>query len=453
MNHKQLIQAGCLGLSLAACQAPAAVSPEQAARLGADLTPVGAEAAGNADGSIPAWTGGLPKDAGSKDANGFLADPFAGEKPLFIITAENVGQYQGKLTPGQLAMFKRYPDSYRIPVYPSHRSVSLPDRSNAATRQNAVQTRLAEGGNGLEQFQPGGVPFPLPHNGLEAIWNHITRFRGYSVKRITVQASPQVNGSYTPSVIKQNLAFPIGLTDYSADKMTNILYMFREEFLGPARKAGNVTLVHETLNQVREPRMAWEYNAGQRRVRRAPQIAYDSPGADGMRTIDDSDMYNGAPDRFEWKLIGKQELYIPYNSYRLESPRLKYDDIIRPGHINPDHTRYELHRVWHVVATLKPGERHLYSKRDFYIDEDSWQVAEADAYDSRGNLWRVAEGHTNFFYDQQIPWFAGVTHYDVISGRYAVGALHNEEKDGYRFDFPVTSKEFTPSALRASGIR
>lgn len=453
MTHKQLIQAGCLSLSLLAGQVLAAVPANQVARLGADLTPVGAEKAGNADGSIPAWTGGLGKDAGSRDADGFLADPFASEQPLFTITADNVAQYQDKLTPGQLALFKRYPQTYRIPVYPTHRSVTMPQAYLDTTRKNAGQTVLAEGGNGLEHYQSGGLPFAVPQNGLEVIWNHIGRYRGLAFQRMVAQASPQANGAFTPSQIKQQLAYPVGLSDYSPAEMANVLYLYREEFLAPARMAGGVLLVHETINQVKEPRMAWQYNAGQRRVRRAPQIAYDSPGAEGMRTMDDFDMFNGSPDRFEWKLVGKKEMYIPYNSYRMSSPKLKYSDIIQPGHLNPEHARYELHRVWHLTATLKPGQRHVYSRRDLFIDEDSWQAAEADAYDGRGQLWRVSEGHGTFFYDQQVPQFSAETHYDVLSGRYAVGALFNEEKNAYQFDVTYSRKQFTPSALRASGIR
>jgi len=453
MKHKHLLLAGSFCLSLLAGQVMAAVSADQAAQLGKQLTAVGAEAAGNADGSIPAYTGGLATNAGTPDADGFLPNPYAGEKPLFVITAQNVAQYQSKLTAGQLAMFKRYPDTYKIPVYPTHRSVSLPAKSLTATAQNATHTTLVEGGNGLENYQPGAVPFPIPQSGLEVIWNHIGRYRGETLKRIVVQASPQANGSFTPSVVKQQMAFPVGLSDYQPGEMANILNYYREEFLSPARLAGGVLLVHETINQVKEPRMAWQYNAGQRRVRRAPQIAYDSPAAEGMRTLDDFDLFNGAPDRFDWKLVGKKEMYIPYNSYALESPSLKYTDIIQAGHINQDHTRYELHRVWHLEATLKPGQRHIYSKREIYIDEDSWQAAEADAYDGRGQLWRVSEGHASFFYNVQAPTFAAETHYDVLSGRYSVNSLHNEEKNGYEFNVPFSRKEFTPSALRATGIR
>ena len=452
MQHKLLLKAGCLSLGLLAGQVMAAVSADQVARLGADLTPMGAEKAGNADGSIPAWTGGLATNAGALDAAGFLADPYAGEKPLFTITAQNAEQYKAKLTPGQLAMFKRFPDSYRIPVYPSHRSAAYPAEVLAAVKANAGATHLAEGGNGLENFKVS-IPFPIPQNGLEAIWNHVTRYRGKTMLRTTAQMNPQSNGDYTISYMKEQFAFPFGLKDYDPAKMDNILYYFRQEILSPPRRAGSVMLVLETINQVKEPRMAWMYNAGQRRVRRAPQVAYDSPGAEGMRTYDDFDMFNGSPDRYDWKLLGKQELYIPYNSFALDSPKAKYADIVKPGHLNPDYTRYELHRVWHVEATLKPGQRHIYSKRDLYIDEDSWQVAEADAYDGRGSLWRVSEGHARPFYDQQFTWLTAETHYDVLSGRYTVSGLRNEEKGAYRFDLDSTSNDFTPSALRATGIR
>ncbi|MAE22790.1 MAG: outer membrane lipoprotein-sorting protein, partial [Pseudomonas sp.] len=331
---KKLWQSGVLTLSLLATSVMAAVSPDEAAKLGTTLTPVGAEMAGNADGSIPAWTGGLPTNAGAVDPRGFLADPFANEQPLFTITAQNVEQYKDKLTPGQMAMFKRYPESYRMPVYPTHRSASLPAAVLEATKQNAVNTRMVEGGNGLENFQTAN-PFPIPQNGLEVIWNHITRYRGGSVRRLVTQATPQPNGSYSLVYFQDEFVFRDALTDYDSSKSSNVLFYFKQRVTAPSRLAGNVLLVHETLDQVKEPRLAWLYNAGQRRVRRAPQVSYDGPGtaADGLRTSDNLDMYNGAPDRYDWKLEGKKEIYIPYNAYKLDSPSLKYSDIIKAGHI------------------------------------------------------------------------------------------------------------------------
>ncbi|MBP3062996.1 Protein of unknown function [Ectopseudomonas chengduensis] len=451
---KNLLQSGVLTLSLLATSVMAAVSPDEAAKLGNTLTPVGAEMAGNADGSIPAWTGGLPANAGAVDPRGFLADPFANEQPLFTITAQNVDQYKDKLTPGQLAMFKRYPESYKMPVYPTHRSASLPAAVLEATKQNAVNTNMVEGGNGLENFQTAN-PFPIPQNGLEVIWNHITRYRGGSVRRLVTQATPQANGSYSLVYFQDEFVFRDALTDYDSSKSSNVLFYFKQRVTAPSRLAGNVLLVHETLDQVKEPRLAWLYNAGQRRVRRAPQVSYDGPGtaADGLRTSDNLDMYNGAPDRYDWKLEGKKEIYIPYNAYKLDSPSLKYSDIIKAGHINQDLTRYELHRVWHVTATLKSGERHIYAKRDFYIDEDTWQAALIDHYDGRGTLWRVAEAHAQYYYDKQVPWYTVETLYDLLSGRYLALGMKNEEKQAYDFNYKASGSDFTPAALRQAGVR
>lgn len=451
---KLLLQTGVLGLSLLASSVMAAVSADEAAKLGTTLTPLGAEMAGNADGTIPAWTGGLPKNAGTVDARGFLQDPFASEKPLFVITAENVEQYKDKLTPGQLAMFKRYPQSYRMPVYPTHRSASVPDSVIEATKRNATNTVMVQNGNGLANFDTAN-PFPIPQNGLEVIWNHITRYRGGSVKRFVTQATPQANGSYSLVYFVDEFAFRGALADVDKSKESNVLFYFKQRVTAPSRLAGNVLLIHETLDQVKEPRLSWLYNAGQRRVRRAPQVSYDGPGtaADGMRTTDNFDMYNGAPDRYEWKLNGKKEIYIPYNTYKLDSPDLKYADVVKAGHINQDLSRYELHRVWHVTATLKQGERHIYAKRDFFIDEDTWQASAIDHYDGRGTLWRVAEAHNQYYYNHQVPWYTVETLYDLLSGRYLALGMKNEEKQAYEFGFPAKESDYTPASLRQAGVR
>ncbi|WP_223461182.1 MULTISPECIES: DUF1329 domain-containing protein [unclassified Pseudomonas] len=450
---KSLFHAGVLGLSLLATSVIAAVPQAEADKLGKSLTPMGAEMAGNADGSIPAWKP-LPKNAGTVDSKGFLSDPYPGEKPLFTITAQNVDQYKAKLAPGQYAMFKRYPETFKMPVYPSHRGATVPDDVFAAIKRNATNTNLVSGGNGLENFETA-VPFPIPKSGVEVIWNHITRYRGGSVTRLVTQATPQPNGSYSMVYFQDQFVFRDKMKDYDPKNPGNILFYFKQKVTAPARLAGGVLLVHETLDQVKEPRSAWVYNAGQRRVRRAPQVSYDGPGtaADGLRTSDNLDMFNGAPDRYDWKLEGKKEMYIASDSYKLDSPTLKYDDIIKAGHINQDLARYELRRVWHVVATLKEGQRHIYAKRDFYIDEDTWQAAVIDHYDGRGQLWRVAEAHAENYYDKQVPWYALEALYDLQSGRYLALGMKNEEKSAYDFGFQATTSDFTPAALRQDGVR
>src|SRR5690554_2261795 len=454
-TNKTLMQTGAVfALSLFAGSVMAAVSADQAAQLGTTLTPFGAEKAGNAAGTIPEWTGGLAVDAAQIDARGFLGNPYADEKPLFTITAQNMDQYKENLTPGQQALMKRYPDTYRMPIYKTHRSATMPDEVIEAAKENALKTKMVQGGNGLENFRVANA-FPIPQNGLEVIWNHITRYRGGSVKRVVTQATPQTNGSYSLVYCDDEFVFPTNLKDYDASKPSNVLFYFKQKVTAPSRLAGDVLLVPETLDQIKEPRMAWLYNAGQRRVRRAPQVSYDGPGtaADGLRTSDNLDMFNGAPDRYEWKLNGKKEIYISYNNYELDSPKLKYDDIIKAGHINQDLTRYELHRVWHVTATLKAGERHIYAKRDFYIDEDSWQAAAIDHYDGRGNLWRVGEAHTLQYYNKQVPWYSLEALYDLQSGRYLALGMKNEEKKAYEFGSTAVSGDFTPAALRQSGVR
>ncbi|MCY1269274.1 hypothetical protein D9M69_213780 [compost metagenome] len=455
LSTRTLFKTGTLALSLLAGSVMAAVPADQVAKLGTSLTPMGAEKAGNADGTIPAWTGGLPANAGAVDAKGFLADPFASEKPLFTITAANAEQYKDKLTAGQMAMFKRYPDTYKIPVYPSHRTAALPDEMYQAIRASAGKTELVGGGNGLKNFDSHYYAFPIPQSGVEVVWNHETRYRGGNIHRYITRVQPQVSGSFTMVHFEDEISYPANLPDLDKAKGENALFYFIQRVNAPARLAGNVLLVHETIDQVKEPRQAWLYNAGQRRVRRAPQVAYDGPAtaADGMATSDNYDMYNGSPDRYDWKLVGKKELYIPYNSYKLDSPKLKYEDIIKPGHINQDLTRYELHRVWHVVATLKQGERHIYAKRDMYFDEDTWQLAEVDHYDGRGQLWRVAEGHAQQYYHHKVPGYTAETLYDLVSGRYSVLGLKNEEKQSIVFGAKAVAGDYTPAALRQTGVR
>ena len=451
-----LLHTSALALSLLATGVMAKVAPDEAAKLGASLTPLGAEKAANADGSIPAWTGGLATNAAAVDAKGFLADPFASEQPLFTITAANAEQYKEKLSAGQLAMFKRYPETYKIPVYPSHRSAAVPDDIYVAAKTSALNTEGIDGGNGLAGFSDSRYyAFPLPKSGVEVVWNHSTRYRGGNVKRYMTRVQPQANGAFTMVQFTDEVSYPSDLPDLDKGKADNILFYFIQNVTAPARLAGNVLLVHETIDQVKEPRMAWLYNAGQRRVRRAPQVAYDGPAtaADGLATSDNYDMFNGAPDRYTWELVGKKEMYIPYNSYKLDSPSLKYKDILKAGHINQDLTRYELHRVWEVVAKVKPGERHIYATRHMYFDEDSWQLALVDHYDGRGQLWRVGEGHIQQYYHKQVPGYTAETLYDLISGRYSVLGLKNEEKQGIEFGAKASASSYTQAALRQAGVR
>lgn len=450
--NKTLFISGILAATLASGSAYASVSQQEADKLGNSLTPIGAEKAGNGD-TIPAWDGGMTSSPSGYKNDGIYINPFPDDKELFRIDQSNVDQYADKLSPGQVKMIKKY-DDYFIPVYKTRRTAAYPQSVYDLAKENSTKTNLIPSGNGMENYADG-IPFPVPQNGLEVIWNHITRYRGGSVTRNVGQVTPTADGNYSVVRFQDELTWRVALADYNPDEDQNVLFYFKQAITGPARLAGNVLLVHETINQVKEPRRAWVYNAGQRRVRRAPQVAYDGPGtaADGLRTSDNFDMYNGSPDRYDWELVGKKEMYIPYNSYELVDRNLKYDQIVKAGHINQELTRYELHRVWHVRATLKSGERHIYATRDFYVDEDTWQASVIDHYDGRGELWRVAEAHAMQFYDHNIPWYAIEVLYDTLSGRYIALGLTNEEENPYQFGVERNSREYTPAALRRAGTR
>ena len=432
----------------------AAISEQEAAKLGHQLTPLGAEAAANADGSIPAWNGGvLTPPAGYKPGD-HHPDPFASDQSLFTITPGNMAQYEGRLTAGHLAILKAY-SNYKLPVYPTRRSASNPQRIYDATRRNATTAHLVSGGNGIGGAIVG-VPFPLPQNGIEVVWNFLTRYRGVAAVRHIDQAAVERGGGYQLVKFEDEFLFNYARPDITAKELedSNTLIYFKQAVTAPARLAGSILIVHETLDQVKEPRRAWVYNAGRRRVTRAPNVAYDNPGtaADGQRTSDQFDMFNGALDRYEWKLVGKKEMIVPYNSYRLHSDKVKTADILKPLHINQDLTRYELHRVWVVDATLKPGTSHLYSRRTFYIDEDSWQILAADQYDSRGQMWRVSEAHCINYYDAQTFWSTLEVHVDLQNGRYLAIGLDNENRM-YDFGVKRTPAEFGPESLRRDGLR
>lgn len=446
----------CLSLSLllaaGASVAMGKLTGAQLARLGKDLTPLGGEMAGNSDGTIPPWTGGITKPPEGYTIGMHHPDPYAADKILVTITKANMNQYKDKLSPGHQAMLLLY-NTFKLNLYPTHRSAAVPQRIYEATQKVAATAELVNNGDGV-QGTVIGIPFPIPQKGVEVIWNHLLRYRGETILRQFAQAAPTRNGQYTLVQFEDESDLLYSHNDMTEEKLNNRIAYFKQTVLAPARLAGGILLVYETLNQVKEPRKAWLYNPGQRRVRRAPNVAYDNPGtaSDGVRTSDQYDMFNGAPDRYNWQLVGKKEMYVPYNAYRLHSDKLKYTDILTPLHINPDFCRYELHRVWVVDATLKEGARHLYKRRTFYVDEDSWQVLLVDIYDNRDQLWRVSEGHVINYYEKPTLWTTLEVHTDLQSGRYLAVGLDNESAM-YDFAIQRTAEDYVPAALRREGKR
>lgn len=460
MNKKKLFLASFLLLSCFGLPVEAKVSPEEAAKLGGELTPFGAIKKGNKDGTIPAWDGGLSKPpAGYKRAGQHHPDPFDKDKPLYTITAQNASKYKSSLTPGQLALLEMYPTTFKMPVYESRRTHTAPDWVIKNTRKNAETAELEENGNGIRKAY-GGIPFPIlngteSEKALQAIWNHVTRWRGVYVTRRSNEVAVQRNGEYTLVSSQQEIFWNFYNPKGSEKDLDNIMFYYLSFTKAPARLAGGAVLVHETLNQAKDARAAWGYDKGSRRVRRAPNLAYDAPiaAADGLRTADDTDMYNGAPDFYDWTYKGLKEIYIPYNSYKASLDTTKYQDLLGVSHINSDYSRWELHRVHVVEANLKSGSRHIYKKRVFYIDEDSWSIALADQYDARGGLWRVSMAYLKNFYELPGVWSAFDVFYDLQARRYHVQGLDNEERDTRVFEEKIPNpRYFNPRELRRRGV-
>jgi hypothetical protein len=443
----------CIGLCLGMGQAAAGAKPDEIGRLTADLTPMGSERAGNAAGTIPEWTGGITTPPAGYKPGDHHPNPFPDDKPLFRIDGSNYMEYADQLSVGQKATFAKYPDTYFMDVYQSRRTTSFPEHIYQKTIENGKTAKLAENGEGVLDASEG-FPFPFPENAYELMWNHKLKYKGIGGVRYNTQLAPTASGDFTATVIREELLGLYYKEGVTIADINNVLLYFFQEVESPARLAGNILLVHETLNQQELPRQAWTYNPGQRRVRRAPNVAYDNPGtaSDGLRTNDMTDMFNGAMDRFDWKVVEKKEMYIPYNSYGAHAEGITYEEFVMPGHLNPSLMRYELHRVWVVDANLKEGMRHINPKRTYYLDEDSYQIVLIDHYDARMQLWRASEAHCINYYDVPTFWSTVEAHYDLQSGRFVAQGFDNMMPVN-TFNVEMEPQQFTPQALRSRGRR
>jgi len=442
------------GIMLLYGAALAKVSAEVAERLNKDLTPMGAERAGNKEGTIPAWTGGLagvPKGIAYAGPGTPYPDPYKNDKVLFSITGKNVNQYADKLSGMIVAMLKKYP-GMRLDVYPTHRSAAAPAWIYKNAFSNATRCELTP--DGLAVLPNGGwgaIPFPIPQKAEEVIFNHLLYWlgMGYESDLRTFNVLP--NGHRAEDGGAYAIAkYPWYIENEAS---SGIFYKLFVQYKTPERRKGEVLLVIDPLNQVKDPRRAWQYLPGQRRVRRAPTIAYDTPNpsSNGLSAYDDVQVFNGALDRFNWKLLGKKELYIPYNNFAWEVAPL--DKLLTVRYPNPDYLRWELHRVWVVEATLKPGKRHVYSKRIIYLDEDTWAAKMSDSYDGQGKLWRMTLQTTLPAYDVPSVISPVYLHFDITREDYHVCGLQNEMPKRTRYDIIKDDAFFTPENVRRWGLR
>ena len=442
----------CLSTGLA-CTAFAAVPPEQAAQLGKELTPLGAEMGANADGSIPAWDPTMPPaPADFVPGSAIYTNPYPDEKPLYTIDGDNWQEYADLLSEGTKALLKKLgPDGFKLHVYPTKRAYEVPDWYYANTAKNAVNATLTDDGQKIEGNLPG-TPFPVPQSALEVLWNHMIRYGEPAISQSNVY---YVSSNGKPILASTgNVAIIFPMYEHPDEEVgENSWAKLRINYTAPARRAGEILLVHEpgADYSAGKGRKAWQYLTGQRRVRLAPAVAFDTPNpaVAGTLTYDDAFIYNGSPERFDWKIVGKKEMIVPQSNYDFLF-RYKVEELLGEKFLKPQYIRWEKHRVWIIEATLKEGLRHLYSKRRYYVDEDSWTILAGEMYDGRGDLWRVQYAYGARLYDGT----AGIASYGAYDLKQNIYNLNGKPIPGkYKPGVNKGDKYFTPKGMARGGIR
>ncbi len=453
MTVKTIMAALCAG-AVVSSAALAGVSQQEADRLGKDLTPMGAERAGNADGSIPAWDPkGTPIPADFVPGSDNYIDPYADEKPLYVINNDNWKEYEKLLTAGTIGLFEKLgADGYHMNVYPTHRDYIVPDWVYKNAKKNATGATLVADGQKIEGNYPG-VPFPIPKTGQEVMWNHMVRYLtpvylDYDVYYVNSSGKPILSTTASAAFTTPMFRNP---EEPAADRPWTWL---RINYKAPARRSGEILLVHEPGADFTEGRgrKAWQYLTGQRRVRLAPTVSFDTPNpaVAGTSTYDDSYIYNGSLERYDWKLLGKQEKIIPWGNYKFLFHK-KVEDLLGKKFLDPESIRWEKRRVWVVEGTLKAGKRHQYSKRRYYIDEDSWTALTGEMYDGRGNLWRVQYAYGANLYDIKSNYHSAYGAYDLLQGIYNINTKPIPGK--FRSSVDKNDKYFTAKGMARGGVR
>lgn len=431
--------------------ARAAVTADEAAALKTTLTPLGAERAASKDGAIPAWDGKAPPGPAQNGTK--RPDPYAGDKKVLTITAANMAEYTDKLSDGTRALLAKYPD-FRVEVYPTRRSAVFPQQIYDAVAKNAINAKAVNGGLSLEGAV-GGIPFPIPKSGYEALWNHMLSYRGQQVsyvadKYVMPPGAERILGSRQAV----SLIYPYYVTHQAAG-VTEEWARARLDTIEPPSAAGQLLLAVEYQDSLKRPKEAWQLLPGQRRVRMAPSLAYDTPdpSTNGVANFDDVNLFIGSMDRYDIKLVGKREMYVPYNDNTLMLKPL--NDVVGKGTLNPAAVRWELHRVWVVEAALKTGKRNVSVRRKLYLDEDTWQAVLSDTWDAKGKLWKTGQAFTIAVPDQPLATTLPYALFDLQSGMWAYTFSMNETSGGIKYtDADEKSMlKFTPASLASSGVR
>jgi hypothetical protein len=224
-------------------------------------------------------------------------------------------------------------------------------------------------------------------------------------------------------------------------------------YVSPAALAGQALAITQYLNQAENE--TFYYFPGQRRVRRMPTYSHDAPqiGMENQYTLDEPNVFNGALDRFDWKLVGKKEVYIPYNDFGGFDFKGKFEDYAQPNAVAESHRRYELHRVWVIEATVKQGMRHTAPKRTIYLDEDSWAPVMMDDFDGQGKLAKMREGFLIPVYETGTCDVMAMVQNNVAEGRYVVDTGTSGAGKDIRYFTEPTGPRFKADFYTADNLR
>jgi hypothetical protein len=360
-------------------------------------------------------------------------------------------------------MFKHYPN-YRMDIYPTHRSWTYPKYVIDNTIKNATACKAAAEEQRLEGCY-GGYPFPIPKTGNQVMWNHLLQFEAHSTEGfVETMLTPTSGGAVLQAHTLLTELYPYYDPARTGVVPSDIRFLkLRTADTAPARQAGGSTVLLDPLDWTTGGRRAYQYIPGQRRVKLAPDLAYDTPSpySGGGQTMDDQKGFMGALDRWDFKLIGKKEKYIPYNNFAMFdfktcSTHKAFDT---PYFANPDCVRWELHRVWQVEATLKPGFRHVYKKRIFFWDEDVPGAGVSEGYDAAGKLYRLINTYSVPFYEAPggVGGIAGSAFMssDLTTGVAGSGGTGSCD-DPRCGPTPIPAKSedyFSPDAMAGAGVR
>lgn len=421
----------------------AKATADEIARIGTKYTCTGAEMAGSPSGVAPftgKYLGAMPGMIPHSEGGAHQTDPFADEQPLFTIDANNFAQYAEQLSPGQLAMFRKYP-SFKMHVYPSHRDFRYDASVCQAALTNARHAELSADGLTALNAVRGAVPFPFPKSGQELVWNVLMAPGAATSYREADLAIIYTNGNVLWGAHQLWNYSPEHDKKLRGQKYAGVSSYFKISILLPERETG-YQLARNLYYDLKEPPYYWATGRCCRgRCQQSRMEEMPLPSAAGNIFFDDMRLMNGSPERYEWKTIGKREFFLPANNFKLEARVVgtdKYAKLITPGHENPDFVRWELRRAWILQGALKEGMRHLYSNRTLYIDEDSYRAAMGENLDTQGNVWRFNWVNNLYVGGSRSNTYESFSafYHDLHSGNYTALDLTQAKPQSIRIDPP-----------------